>query len=281
MSELLTINDGEISVDENSTTQSFNTSELIGDGTGDLLSTARTQSGSPASELTDDTLIRHGNTEITLGVAQKLGIVRKINEGHYIDLTQEDIYSQSVINNDNDNEYSQVDDDSNTPVAELLSTREESKLSHASDQIPQSVHDSIVDRYINMGYDSIDWVQVSHAVGESYDNIKQSTDFILNTLSKQASVLLEKEGVDPEDFYEWANNTTERKYDLRKAMYAHYYQRNLGGYRELADNYLRSVPPTPEAAADHYKVTTHNGVTLIEIDGQEYDIRVAAKLGLI
>jgi hypothetical protein len=86
-------------------------------------------------------------------------------------------------------------------------------------------------------------------------------------------------GVDPADFggfVDFVRGGHQR--ELREAMQAQLFNRDVAGYRRLAERFLRDVRPTEVSGS---RRSWDGKKDLVVINGMEMTVEIAAKLGLI
>jgi len=262
----ISIQGGE-AVSEHNSYHSVTTSEIPNGLSGEILSTAHTDFGVPTSELTDKTLININGSATTISAAIHMGLLGKDQHGGYYEIDQD----EGNTSTEQTTENSRVS----------LPQETEHAIQTLSNTLSPSSFEGTVNSFINDDYDSLNWESLIGDSDMTPQQLEDAAHSIHDAVSSQASAVIEKQGANPEEVYEWAKEN--RPDQLRDAIQRHFYGQDTGAYITLTQDYFTTVPPTADLAKrSGYTVKSYpNGKSVITIDGAEYDLTTAARLGLI
>ena len=265
-----TLIDGEmVAGAKKESSHTFNTSEMTkGDGVS-LLSTAKTSYGSPTSNLTKDTLVNYEGMDITLQVAEKIGLVKRV-DGMYVDVAAEDQPKAA-------NETPEQD------AGESLGSVMETELGALSEFISPTMQTTIIESVMRQGLDATNINDLAYETGQNPEHLRARLGGAEAAFRGQADQALKAAGMSQEDipaFVKWAQET--RGEAFADACRNHVYQRSTKGYAALAKAWMNTTLPAVATIPANMHPRTVRGETLVTIPGHpEMSLKVAARLGLI
>jgi hypothetical protein len=259
---------------------------------GEILKTARTQHGTPARTLTPDTIVEAGGMSMRLAQAEQAGYVKRDEHGRYVETTaaeraeaarRQQSAGDSTIN------QSPEFRDTNDMQPEPFSPEIEAALAKAAEPLGSRASEILTPVMVELaisaadtGSLSVNIEDVMSKTGLSRENAEAFIGHVMPALTEQVDAVLEKRGINPQEFVEWARET--RPAQFKAALVAQVNARTLEGYRALAEAYLRDTVPTEDALRKGGFETMHHPTTgelLVKIRGVWMNARAAARNGMI
>jgi hypothetical protein len=242
----------------------------------DIFSTARNNFGSPTGDRSPSTTIElePGNpgSRVTIQVAESLGFITKNEYGQYIQVTQPQGTPEGSI--------------SQHEGPELFEPQQEAAINAQIADIPEPIFNEAMAKAaasVALNGDIEDFsASVSSTTGIPVEQLQASKDALVTAFQGQADAAIHKLGVDPQDLYDWARENHPQ--ELARAVREQIFGRSLTAYRELAKNYLQSVPPSLKAIGAHFPIKPASGKgtrDMVTINGIQMEVTTAARLGLI
>jgi hypothetical protein len=266
----ITLRDGElVEGRKQESSYSLNTADSTkGDGVS-LLSTAKTQAGSPTMNMTKDTLVNYQGMDITLQNAERLGLVKQV-DGQYVEVPT--------------GEQSKATEEApEQDLGESLGNDMEAELSALSEVIPPALQTSIIESVLRKGLDATNINDMTHELGTNTEELRGRLGTVETAFREQADKALMTAGMGKEDipaFVKWAQEKHKGAFD--DACRNHVYNRSTKGYADLAKAWMNTTAPSAASLPASVNPRTVRGETLVTIPGHpEMSLQVATRLGLI
>jgi hypothetical protein len=266
----MTLSNGEMtSNQQQASSHTFNTQEMLqGDGAS-LLSTAKTAYGSPTINLTKDTLVNHQGMDITLQVAERLGLVKQVN-GQYQDVASTE-------------QAAPTPDKAAEDTGESLGSSIEAELGALSQFITPTMQTTVIESVMRHGMAGTNLHDLAFETGQNVEELRGRLSAAEGAFRGQADKALMAAGMGQEDipaFVKWAQEKHKGAFD--DACRNHVYNRSTKGYGALAKAWMNSTMPSADSLPAHYNARKVQGATLVTIPGHpEMALQTATRLGLI
>jgi hypothetical protein len=261
-------------------TVSVSSSELLGGAGSGILGTARTPWGSPTSDLKPTTLVDvDGSGPTELRVAEKMGYVRRDENGRYVEVAQaervatEQQQQQERQGTEEQQEAFAPEDEA--AIIEMVQGVEPQMLGSAVTSLAIELADTGT-----LGKDTLE--KVVSQTGMEPVKAAAFIEKTFNLFTQQASAELQKSGIDSEHFLRWARQN--RPEELKRAFVDHVQARSLSAYRTLAQTFLRSTPPSADAlsrAGFDTRIDPTSNELLVKIGDSWHSVREATRNGLL
>lgn len=242
-------------------------------GTDSIFATAQTLHGTPAREITADTLITVDGIQGKVSALEGAGLVHRTRDGSYAE-----------------------GPDPNINAAEAPAARTEPELDmpqeHATavDQALDRVADGhifpLMASGIGLATGELDAKVVIHQMaqytGLSPDEAAERLVTLMNVYQAQAdTAITTRAGISKEDlpdFWRWAKAS--KPGALKSALQKQMYDRDFAGFRDLTNQYFADNPPSREAVERGGYQTRQTGeLPEVFMDGRWMTIQAAARLG--
>ncbi|HKJ88541.1 MAG TPA: hypothetical protein VKA48_08535 [Gammaproteobacteria bacterium] len=268
----VTVRDGQYTEEAIPNHHEVSAADLRADRGPGILASARDAFGIPveSSRMNRDTLVTLPNgMEAPLEVAETMGYVSRDPNGNWLEVDPQQANGETNDDNTQDTEPMGFDDEA------------ESTLRDMAGAYPPEVQGALAEAVIS-GQLEAQLNDFAAVGGLTPEALSEALDQVTGAFGAQADEVVRSMGVDdPQELYDWLmDNHPALAQDL---MRKHVYTRNPSCWREAARRYLNEVPPLAEALrAAGYKVRRMgNGLDVVVVDGQEYDLETAAELGLV
>lgn len=276
-----TVHDGGFRADANGDVQQLATTRVHQDsipenaGKG-ILATARNVHGGPALKLTPESVVRVGDMETSLAVAEMYGFVKRDASGNYVETTAEERAAR---------EQAERADEAPQMAQEFFPKEAEQVLMHLAGDVPHEQLTTMlaetVIRAASTGALDVNVEEIVSRTGMSPERAEQFFGAAVGLFQDQADAALATMGIeDSTPFVQWA--VANRSQEFRQAMVAQVTGRVLHPMRELAREFIRTVPASEEglkAAGYEVRRDASTNELLVKVNGGWTSVRAAARRG--
>lgn len=251
----------------------FQAADLATSGVGGILGTARNpHTMGPTTRINDDTVVHVNGLDMRIRQAVQQGFLERTEGGIYREPGRTNAATATQ----------QVEPKvQNAPAPDPLEA--EIYTAHAAivDALPESILEANIARIIAGGVEAAD-LQSIRASGMDDGQFRAHAETVFGGLALQAGQMLERHGINPEDFRAWAEKNARQEF--QRARRDHYTSGSADVYGRLAQRYIAHVPPSTEAIRKGGLRTWIDHITkreMVEVHGMKMTVAAAARAGHI
>lgn len=246
---------------------------------GSILASARTLHGTTPRTLEPSNIVSAGGIEMSLADAERYGYVKRDASGRYVEQQQANLTAAAAPAAA---DAGTTQDEGPAQFAPEVEGALAALVDGVDGSILHAVAGNLATRFAEAGnFEGLNVEALASQMGVSAERAGEFVNRYVTALNQQGHEFLEKNyGIEGDEFLAWCRENRPAKF--KAATMRHATARDLGAYRELAQDFLNSVAPSEEALKAAGYTTKVNGDTLmVKYQGTWATAKALARTGVI